>query len=166
MRLLELAQEITAELSRIEDPATRRTFEQMILKDRRDVAIMNGRLDMGWPSIDANQPNGQPGNILGSYVTEVFAVGELNAARAFVHNLNIPVVGTNIVNVMWWPVCIRIGSATVPGAATTTTFDFVDGDIVTADSIELRCHSGLTLGASPQVITVTMRFMPAEEGAL
>jgi hypothetical protein len=140
VRLLELAQEITAELSRIEDPATRRTFEQMILKDRRDVAIMNGRLDMGWPSIDANQPNGQPGNILGSYVTEVFAVGELNAARAFVHNLNIPVVGTNIVNVMWWPVCIR--------------------------SIELRCHSGLTLGASPQVITVTMRFMPAEEGAL
>lgn len=175
MKLLEATPEITRAIAglNLESDSEfarqlRLVLSELVRKNRQDVSIINGRLDIGHPSLTLT--NGQPGNVFGSYVTVEFEAGDLNVATTFTHNLNIPLVGGGATgttpNVIWWPVFIRAGVATVPGAATTTSFDFIDGDQVTPNSIELRCHSGLTLGVSPQSITATLVFMPAEEGAL
>lgn len=174
MRLLEANPEITQTIARLRDPQDPRfvdelrfVLEELVRKNRQDVNIVNGRLDIGHPSLTLT--NGQTGNVFCSYVTvEVDTAPGLNAAIVFTHNLNVPLVGGGATgttpNVIYDVVFIR-HNGTGAGAATTTSVMFQAGDQVTPNSIELRVHSGLTVNdANP--MTLTLRFYAAEEGAL
>jgi len=136
-------------------------------------AIMNGELDFGYPDDGAGAQ--QLLNIRGAWVsvslTNANQLGAgVGAPVTFTHNLNLPIqtIATGQLPNVSWPVVRfvhgdRTGANAAPAAAANqahSSLYFRVGDTVTANAIQLRVHSGLTLGATTP-LNINVFFHPA-----
>lgn len=148
--------------------------EALTYRVRQLEAIINGELDFGYP--DDGDGVQQLLNIRGAWVSVTLTNSNQLGAGAgapvtFTHSLNLPVqtnaAGDDLPNVT--PVIVRVvygdktGVNAAPAAAANqahTTLHFSMGDTVTADEIQLRVHSGLTVGATTP-LNIDVFFHPA-----
>lgn len=163
-------------MSRIPPTSMQQSYdvEGLTFRVRQLEAIINGELDFGYP--DDGTGAQQLLNLRGAWVTVTLtSSAELGTGASspitFTHNLNLPVqqnaAGDDLPNVTWPIMRVVYGDKTganaapAPGAnARHTSIHFNLGDSVTADAIQLRVHSGLTLGATTP-LNIDVFFHPA-----
>lgn len=163
----------------VPDPVLRLTERETallrVISNRMDglVRPLNNRLQQIDTELDIGNPGfgsipQVKGNLAGDWASAVLTSGSL---ATFTHNLNLPVVPVpgqayNQCNVTWLYRVIygdRTGANAAPAAPAANvhaTLFFRLGDAVTANSIELRVATGLTLSATTP-LHIDCRFFPA-----
>lgn len=120
--------------------------------------VLRGGLTFGNPQ---PSPNGTLDNMAGSWVIGAFT--SLGGTFVFNHNLNYPVVATDIPNVVWTHVCFRhSGAGTM--ATSFLTIEYVNGSQLDENSIELTIRGAVrTVGAGANQINCVAYFLPVEQ---
>jgi hypothetical protein len=119
--------------------------------------LLKGHLDFGTPD-SALGTHGTPGNINGQWVRQT--VTALNTAVTCTHNMNVGTAGTNIPNVGWLIFYWEHNGTGASGADSPPGALFRTGDVVTANSIQLRFYlAGPTVNAG-NPLTCWIRFFP------
>lgn len=131
--------------------------------------ILDSEVGVGYPDDGTGKPRTANTQL---HWVRVVITGGLGGAFSFAHNWNIPpqpVPGRlfNFPNVRWGGVCFthgdRTGTNGAPAAAANPahcSVYFRLGDSVTANAIELRVHSNLTVSAAAPLV-VEIPFSPA-----
>ncbi len=148
-------------------------LEALVYRVAQLEAILNSEIDFGYP--DDGTGVQQILNVRGSWASASLTnANQLGAGAGapvtFTHNLGLPVqtvaTGTlpNVRPVAWlFTHGDKTGANAAPAAVANpahVSFHFRMGDVVTADSIQLRVHSGLVpLAAEP--LRVEIFFHPA-----
>lgn len=115
---------------------------------------------VGPPAAGRPVHNGTPGNLLGSWVEVEIAAA--NAAVAFNHNLDLPVVGTDEPNVRILSQTLRhSGAGAAPGPLSLEYDDSLC--TVGANTIELVLRAGgtRTIAAGANAVKASVCFVPA-----